>query len=134
MTSRRARSPSTFPATGSSSRGPSGRDRGVRTRRHPVDGSSSGAGFLRRARLTRDSRASRPRRPRAPQRRGRRHKPYPEWTRGGTVIEIDERVREGGGSVIDYYTAKSLGGNTRKVSIMLAETQLDHVVHFVDLA
>jgi len=36
--------------------------------------------------------------------------------------------------VIDYYTAKSLGGNTRKVSIMLAETQLDHVVHFVDLA
>jgi GST-like protein len=35
--------------------------------------------------------------------------------------------------MIDYYTAKSLGGNTRKVSIMLAETELDHVVHFIDL-
>ena len=35
--------------------------------------------------------------------------------------------------MIDYYTAKSLGGNTRKVSIMLAETGLEHDVHFVDL-
>lgn len=35
--------------------------------------------------------------------------------------------------MIDYYTAKSLGGNTRKVSIMLAETGLEHVVYFVDL-
>ena len=35
--------------------------------------------------------------------------------------------------MIDYYTAKSLGGNTRKVSIMLAETALEHVVYFVDL-
>jgi GST-like protein len=36
--------------------------------------------------------------------------------------------------MIDYYTAKELGGNTRKISIMLAETGLEHVVHFVDLA
>jgi GST-like protein len=35
--------------------------------------------------------------------------------------------------MIDYYTGKSLGGNTRKVTIMLAETELEHVVHFVDL-
>jgi GST-like protein len=35
--------------------------------------------------------------------------------------------------MIDYYTAKSLGGNTRKVSIMLAETALEHVIFFVDL-
>ena len=35
--------------------------------------------------------------------------------------------------MIDYYTAKSLGGNTRKITIMLAETQLLHVVYFVDL-
>jgi glutathione S-transferase len=36
--------------------------------------------------------------------------------------------------MIDYYTAKELGGNTRKISIMLAETGLEHVVHFIDLA
>jgi len=36
--------------------------------------------------------------------------------------------------MIDYYTAKELGGNTRKISIMLAETGLEHVVHFLDLA
>ena len=35
--------------------------------------------------------------------------------------------------MIDYYTAKELGGNTRKISIMLAETGLEHVVHFIDL-
>ena len=35
--------------------------------------------------------------------------------------------------MIDYYTAKTLGGNARKITIMLAETSLDHVVHFVDL-
>jgi GSH-dependent disulfide-bond oxidoreductase len=35
--------------------------------------------------------------------------------------------------MIDYYTAKSLGGNTRKITIMLAETGLPHVVYFVDL-
>ena len=35
--------------------------------------------------------------------------------------------------MIDYYTAKSLGGNTRKVSIMLAEAALEHVIYFVDL-
>ncbi|SDR52856.1 GST-like protein [Rhizobiales bacterium GAS113] len=35
--------------------------------------------------------------------------------------------------MIDYYTAKSLGGNTRKITIMLAETGLEHVVNFVDL-
>jgi GST-like protein len=35
--------------------------------------------------------------------------------------------------MIDYYTAKTLGGNARKVTILLAETGLDHVVHFVDL-
>jgi GSH-dependent disulfide-bond oxidoreductase len=35
--------------------------------------------------------------------------------------------------MIDYYTGKALGGNTRKVTIMLAETGLEHVVHFVDL-
>jgi GSH-dependent disulfide-bond oxidoreductase len=36
--------------------------------------------------------------------------------------------------MIDYYTAKELGGNTRKISIMLAETGLEHIVHFIDLA
>ena len=36
--------------------------------------------------------------------------------------------------LIDYYTVPSLGGNGRKVSIMLAETGLDHVVNFLDLA
>jgi glutathione S-transferase len=36
--------------------------------------------------------------------------------------------------MIDYYTAKTLGGNARKISIMLAETGLEHVVHFMDLA
>lgn len=35
--------------------------------------------------------------------------------------------------MLDYYTAKSLGGNTRKITIMLAETGLEHVVYFVDL-
>jgi glutathione S-transferase len=35
--------------------------------------------------------------------------------------------------MIDYYTSKALGGNTRKISIMLAETELPHVVHFIDL-
>jgi GST-like protein len=35
--------------------------------------------------------------------------------------------------MLDYYTAKTLGGNARKISILLAETGLDHVVHFVDL-
>ena len=35
--------------------------------------------------------------------------------------------------MIDYYTAKILGGNGRKVSIMLAETGVEHVVHYVDL-
>lgn len=35
--------------------------------------------------------------------------------------------------MIDYYTARQLGGNTRKVSIMLAESETDHIVHFVDL-
>ena len=35
--------------------------------------------------------------------------------------------------MIDYYTAKVLGGNARKVSIMLAETGEEHVVHYVDL-
>jgi GSH-dependent disulfide-bond oxidoreductase len=36
--------------------------------------------------------------------------------------------------MIDYYTAKVLGGNARKVGIMLAETRVEHVVHYVDLA
>lgn len=35
--------------------------------------------------------------------------------------------------MLDYYTVKSLGGNGRKVSIMLAETGLEHRVHFLDL-
>ncbi|WP_420969092.1 glutathione S-transferase family protein [Bradyrhizobium sp. B120] len=35
--------------------------------------------------------------------------------------------------MLDYYTVRSLGGNGRKVSIMLAETGLEHVVHFVDI-
>lgn len=35
--------------------------------------------------------------------------------------------------MIDYYTAKVLGGNARKVSIMLAETGVEHVVNYVDL-
>lgn len=35
--------------------------------------------------------------------------------------------------MLDYYTVSSLGGNGRKVSIMLAETQLPHRVHFLDL-
>jgi GST-like protein len=35
--------------------------------------------------------------------------------------------------MLDYYTAKSLGGNSRKVTIMFAETGVEHVVHFVDL-
>ena len=35
--------------------------------------------------------------------------------------------------MLDYYTARSLGGNARKVSIMLAETGVPHRVHFVDL-
>jgi GST-like protein len=35
--------------------------------------------------------------------------------------------------VIDYYTVPALGGNGRKVSIMLAETGLEHVVNFIDL-
>jgi GST-like protein len=35
--------------------------------------------------------------------------------------------------MIDYYTAKILGGNARKVSIMLAETGVEHVVHYIDL-
>lgn len=36
--------------------------------------------------------------------------------------------------MIDYYTARSLGGNTRKISIMLAEGEIEHIVHFMDLA
>lgn len=36
--------------------------------------------------------------------------------------------------MIDYYTAKLLGGNARKVGILLAETGIEHEVHFVDLA
>jgi GST-like protein len=36
--------------------------------------------------------------------------------------------------MIDYYTVRTLAGNSRKVSIMLAETGLEHVVHFVDLS
>jgi glutathione S-transferase len=36
--------------------------------------------------------------------------------------------------MIDYYTAKTLGGNARKVSIMLAETGVEHIVNYVDLS
>jgi GST-like protein len=36
--------------------------------------------------------------------------------------------------MIDYYTAKTLGGNARKITIMLAETGLEHDVYFVDLS
>lgn len=36
--------------------------------------------------------------------------------------------------MLDYYTVRSLGGNGRKVSIMLAETGLEHRVYFLDLA
>lgn len=35
--------------------------------------------------------------------------------------------------LIDYYTARTLFGNSRKVSIMFAETEMEHVVHFMDL-
>jgi glutathione S-transferase len=35
--------------------------------------------------------------------------------------------------MIDYYTTKSLDGNARKVSIMMAETELEHDVYYVDL-
>lgn len=35
--------------------------------------------------------------------------------------------------MIDYYTARTMFGNSRKVGIMFAETGLEHVVHFVDL-
>lgn len=35
--------------------------------------------------------------------------------------------------MLDYYTVRSLGGNGRKVSIMLAETGIEHRVHFLDL-
>ena len=35
--------------------------------------------------------------------------------------------------MLDYYTVRSLAGNGRKISIMLAETGLEHRVHFLDL-
>ncbi len=35
--------------------------------------------------------------------------------------------------MIDYYTAKSRSGNSRKITIMLAETGVEHVVYYVDL-
>lgn len=35
--------------------------------------------------------------------------------------------------MIDYYTARTMFGNSRKVGIMFAETEMEHVVHFVDL-
>lgn len=46
---------------------------------------------------------------------------------GRAIINRGDRL------MLDYYTVKSLGGNGRKVSIMLAETALQHRVHFLDL-